>query len=164
LIGQELRNAHQLLIVCAVDDEHRNRLFEVASKAGLSHGEMIMTGYVDDAELMAFYNACKAFVFPSWHEGFGLPVLEAMRCGAAVITSNTSSSPEVLNMPDAQFDPFDQDAIRDRIQWVLTGKKVRQSLQSHAITQAETFNWDLTAKKDYQSHGIVSGPQIGYIR
>lgn len=147
LIGQELRNAHQLLIVCAVDDEHRNRLFEVASKAGLSHGEMIMTGYVDDAELVAFYNACKAFVFPSWHEGFGLPVLEAMRCGAAVITSNTSSLPEVLNMPDAQFDPFDQDAIRDRIQWVLTGKKVRQSLQSHAITQAEAFNWDLTAKK-----------------
>ena len=61
-------------------------------------------------------------------------------------------------MPDAQFDPFDQDAIRDRIQWVLTGKEVRQSLQSHSITQAETFNWDLTAKEAISNKLPLSCP------
>jgi glycosyltransferase involved in cell wall biosynthesis len=60
---------------------------------------------VSDDELIALYSQCTLFVFPSFHEGFGLPALEAMCCGAAVIGSNTSSIPEVIGKEDALFDP-----------------------------------------------------------
>ena len=63
--------------------------------------ELVFAGYVTDEDLVRLFNLCKLFVFPSWHEGFGLPALEAMSCGAPVIGANTSSLPEVIGREDA---------------------------------------------------------------
>ena len=96
-----LRLVHQLAIVCSVHDNERQRLQQHAAKAGLNGNEVVLTGFVSDDDLIALYNLCRLFVFPSLHEGFGLPALEAMACGAAVIGSNTSSIPEVIGRRDA---------------------------------------------------------------
>lgn len=140
-----IRNAHQLVIVCAINEEAKLRLQQEAENAGLAADDMVMTGYVSEDHLVALYNACKAFIFPSWHEGFGLPVLEAMRCGKAVIASNTTSLPEVLGNPEALFDPFDEDDIRDKMAWVLGDDNVRLQLERHAQVQSAQFDWDTTA-------------------
>lgn len=151
LLEEPLRLAHQLVIVCAASPEDRQRLQEQAVQAGLQDDELVITGFVPEQELVALYNACKAFVFPSWHEGFGLPVLEAMRCGKAVIASGTTSLPEVVGLTEALFDPLDEQDMHERIQWVLSNPVARQRLEQHARIQCQKFSWDLTARKTLEA-------------
>ncbi len=141
-----VRELHQLAIVCSIQQHDRERLEKLADQHGLSTNELVLTGYVPDADLLALYNLCKAFIFPSWHEGFGLPALEAMSCGRAVIGANTSSLPEVIGCEDAMFDPFDDFSIAKKIEQVLMDDSFRISLEKHALEQAKKFSWDLTAQ------------------
>ena len=103
-------------------------------------------GQISDQTLTALYDACRAFVFPSWHEGFGLPALEAMAAGAAVIAADASSLPEVADLPEALFDPHDVAAIAAHLERVLTDDAFRQRLQAHGPQQAAKFSWQRTAK------------------
>ena len=89
----------------------------------MANDELILPGFVSDDDLVGLYNLAKVFIFPSWHEGFGLPVLEAMACGTAVLAANTSSLPEVVGRSDALFDPMDAAAIAAALQRVLTGRR-----------------------------------------
>ena len=105
LLPDEIRRAHQLAIVCAAQAEAISAIKKHARKQGLREDELVLTGFVSDEDLVVLYNICSGFCFPSMHEGFGLPALEAMQCGAATIGSNTSSIPEVIGRADALFDP-----------------------------------------------------------
>lgn len=138
---------HQLAIVCRASDSDKAKLMAHARTSGLPDGSVVMTGYVSDETLVNLYNACAAFVFPSWYEGFGLPVLEAMRCGAAVIGANTSSVPEVIGREDALFDPKSTSDMARMIEKVLTDAPFRQSLRDFAPVQAARFSWDETARR-----------------
>ncbi len=141
-----LRKEYQLAIVCSVNEHDRERLQRLANSVGLARDDLVMTGFVPDEDLPKLYNACSLFVFPSWHEGFGLPALEAMACGAAVIAANTSSLPEVIGREDALFDPRNRDAITQKIVDVLTKPEFKQSLIEHGILQAKKFSWDASAR------------------
>lgn len=138
-------NDYQLAIVCSVQAHDKSRLLELAKKVGLKNGDLVLTGFVPEDDLVALYNLCHAFVFPSWHEGFGLPALEAMHCGCAVIGANTSSVPEVIGLEAALFDPRDQQAFAAKLEQVLTDEDFRQQLQAHAHSQALKFSWEKTA-------------------
>lgn len=146
-LSGDIISSHQLAIVCRVDDAEKARLLQDARDAGLPEGALVVTGFVSDDTLVTLYNACKAFVFPSWYEGFGLPVLEAMRCGAPVIGSNVSSIPEVIGRADALFDPHSTEDMARLIESVLTDEDFRQSLRDFAPKQAARFDWDATAKR-----------------
>jgi glycosyltransferase involved in cell wall biosynthesis len=147
----DLRSQYQLAIVCSMRDEDRHKLEGVITRCGLSKADVILTGFVPEVDLIALYNACTLFVFPSFHEGFGLPVLEAMRCGAAVIGSNTSSIPEVLGREDALFDPRDNAAITAKMHEVLTNPDFMTSLQRHGPEQAKLFSWDASAQRAWDA-------------
>lgn len=123
LLPKSLREKHQLAIVCSIQPESRRILAELVVQQGLAAEEVILTGFVPEKDLIALYHLCKTFIFPSWHEGFGLPALEAMCCGAAVIAANTSSLPEVVGREDALFNPHDDNAISQKIQHVLTHER-----------------------------------------
>lgn len=146
LLPQSLRIKHQLAIVCSVHDDTRRILADLAAKQGLAANEVILTGFVPENDLIALYHLCKSFIFPSWHEGFGLPALEAMCCGAAVIAANTSSLPEVVGREDALFNPHDDKAIAQKIQQVLTDDSYREELIQHGLAQSKKFSWDESAK------------------
>jgi glycosyltransferase involved in cell wall biosynthesis len=146
-LPQELRKAHQLVVVCQADNSEKERLRSIARQEGLGDSELVMTGFVPEADLIALYHDCAAFVFPSWHEGFGLPALEAMACGAPVIASNTSSLPEVVGLDEALFDPFDPDAMADKLAQVLTDPDFRERLITHGLEQASRFSWESTATR-----------------
>lgn len=146
-LPREIKTQYQLAIVCSVDDDNRRRLESLASKFGLGKTDVVFTGYVPEDDLVALYNTCALFVFPSLHEGFGLPVLEAMSCGAAVIGSNTSSIPEVLGREDALFNPRDISAIAHKIHSVLINEDFKASLQRHGRQQAKQFSWDASAQR-----------------
>lgn len=146
-ISVDLRNTHQLVFAGKIPEGNIKLLQNEARSVGLQPEELLFTGYVTDEELMQLYNLCKLFVFPSWHEGFGLPALEAMSCGAAVIGSNTSSLPEVIGFEDALFDPYSEEAISSKIESVLTNDRFKQILIDRGLKQSSNFSWDKNAKK-----------------
>lgn len=147
LLKPALRRKRQLAIVCSINDAQRELLRAIAKKAGLGPQELVLTGFVSEADLIALYNMCELFVFPSLHEGFGLPALEAMTCGAPTIGSDRSSIPEVIGHPDALFDPADAQAIADKIERVLTVPSFANMLRRHGLKQSRQFHWDKSAER-----------------
>lgn len=146
-----LRAEHQLAVVCSVQPPDRERLLALAAEYGLDSSEFVMTGFVPESDLLDIYNSCKAFIFPSWHEGFGLPALEAMACGRAVIGANTSSVPEVIGRADALFNPLDDSAITAALYKVLTDDAFRADLEAHGLVHAKKFSWPETARVAWQA-------------
>lgn len=136
---------HQLVVICSIQPASRKELEILAFQHGLQPEDLVLTGFVPDQDLFLLYNLCKVFVFPSFHEGFGLPVLEAMSCGRAVIGANTSSLPEVIEREDALFDPRNDQSITDKLVQVLTDDSFRISLERHGIEQAKKFSWEKSA-------------------
>jgi len=146
-IKKNLRQNYQLAVVCSLSPHSRERLERFGAKRGLESGEVIFTDFVSDDNLLALYNLCHLFVFPSWHEGFGLPVLEAMACGAPTLASNCSSLPEVVGWDEALFDPRDERDIARAIEHALTDEVFRQKLKTHGLRQAGKFSWDVSAQR-----------------
>jgi len=146
-LAPAMRASTQLVFVGHLAPEEISRLRDEAEKAGLSPDELNLTGYVSDDELVQLYNLCRLFVFPSWHEGFGLPVLEAMRCGAPVLCANSSSLPEVMDCPQAMFDPMNVAQLTEEMTSVLAGEATRLSLREHGLRRSQLFTWDETAKR-----------------
>lgn len=142
-----LRQGHQLAVVCSVQDSGRRALEEMAARQGLGADELILTGFVPDEDLPVLYNLCALFVFPSWHEGFGLPALEAMRCGAPVIGADKTSLPEVIGWEEALFDPHSDAAMAASIERGLTDEDFRRALLRHGQTQAAKFSWEQSARR-----------------
>ena len=147
-LSDEIRLKHQLVFVCGMDETGRiNILRDIANKNGLPDDSIIFLDYLTSKELRLLYNACKLFVFPSLYEGFGLTPLEAMRCGAAVIGSNTTSIPEVIGNDEALFDPTSVDSIAQKMAQVLSDDKMLQRLKRHSLVQQGKFSWDITANR-----------------
>lgn len=142
-----LRAEHHLAVVCSANEHARKKLTDLAARHGLAADELVLTGFVPDDDLVALYNLCTLFVFPSWHEGFGLPALEAMACGAPTIASNCSSLPEVIGWEEALFDPLDTAEIARAITRGLTDVGFRTQLKAHAAQQARQFSWEATARR-----------------
>jgi glycosyltransferase involved in cell wall biosynthesis len=158
LLPEPLRQKHQLVLVGAASPDSQAALREVASAAGLKPDSLALPGHVSDSELIALYSLCALFVFPSFHEGFGLPALEAMSCGAAVIGSNATGVPEVIGREDALFDPHSDQDIANLMQRALTDAPFLQSLKEHALRQAKRFSWDRSAKLALQAIERIAIP------
>ena len=108
---------------------------------------IILTGYVEDADLSALYSGARAFVFPSLAEGFGLPPLEAMRCGTPVIVSNTTSLPEVVGEAGLLVSPTDTNALCQAMYELLTNDVLHQRLRREGQIRAENYTWDHCAER-----------------
>ena len=134
------------LVFCGRQNMER-QLREVAHHCKLKDSDLIFTGYIGDEDLVQMYNACRLVAFPSWMEGFGLPVLEAMRCGVPVVCGNRSSLPEIIGLPDAMFDPFDVQSISSTLHRGLESENFRSKLVANGQKRAKLFSWDATAQK-----------------
>jgi glycosyltransferase involved in cell wall biosynthesis len=105
-----------------------------------------LTGYVDDQDLRALYSSCKVFVYPSLYEGFGLPPLEAMACGAPVIAGRIPAAVEVLKDNACLVDPLDETVLAKAISDMLENDNERQRLSSTGLQHAAKFSWEETAR------------------
>jgi glycosyltransferase involved in cell wall biosynthesis len=108
---------------------------------------VILPGYVDDDDVAALYSGALALVFPTLHEGFGFPVLESMRCGTPVITSNTSSLPEVAGDAALLVNARDVDAIAGAIERLVADEALRKDLIVRGHRQVQRFTWRRTAEQ-----------------
>lgn len=122
-------------------------VFELAEKLGLND-RVVFTGYLRDRSLLpALYSAADAFVFPSWHEGFGLPVLEAMACGCPVIASNASSLPEIGGDAAMYVSPENTDELARKMELVTGDAALNNTLRERGITRAAGFSWRACAEE-----------------
>ncbi len=108
---------------------------------------VFFTGYVQDDDLPALYGGATAFLFPSLYEGFGLPPLEAMACGAPVICSNTSSLPEVVGEAALTVGPTETDALRAALHRLLSQPELQAELRARGLQRAAQFSWERAARE-----------------
>jgi len=146
MLPKYLRSHYQLVIASRINDYHRTCLLALSRKAGLSENELILVGYVSDNDLISLYRVTELFIFPSLSEGFGLPVLEAMSCGAATIGSNATSIPEVIGNQNALFEPTSISSISEKLEEVLQNDQLKNDLSKAGLEQAQKFSWDKSAK------------------
>lgn len=136
---------HKLIIAGKKGWKYKN-IFAMIHQLNLQ-SEVMFTGYVPTEDLPALYNVADLFVYPSLYEGFGLPPLEAMACGIPVITSNTSSLPEVVGDAGIMIDPYDVDGLADAMHNVLTNEGLREDMIKKGLERAKLFNWEICAKE-----------------
>jgi glycosyltransferase involved in cell wall biosynthesis len=146
MLPEELRRDHTLVLAGPQGWEAE----EILRRASALAGSVRVLGHVSDADLNCLYRLCTVFCYPSLYEGFGLPVLEAMRAGSAVLTSGVSSLPEVGGDGARYVDPTRVEQIRDALAALLSSADERSRLRERACRQAARFSWDRTAA------GIVS--------
>jgi glycosyltransferase involved in cell wall biosynthesis len=119
------------------------------------------TGFVEDADLVQFYGACDVFVFPSFYEGFGLPILEAMACARAVVSSNTTAMPEVADGAGILFDPDSTEQMTRALRDVLVDSELRVRLERLGSQRAAAFSWERAAERTLEVYSRVAGAQAG---
>ncbi len=150
---------HRLVIV-GKETWHAPQVRRAA--AGSSVADRIhFTGWVGDDDLRRFYCAADLFVFPSLYEGFGLPILEAMACGRAVLCSNTSAMPEVANAAGILFDPFSVPEIARAMQDVLLDAELRSRMERLGLKRAGSFSWSHAAQKTLNVYYQVAEARRG---
>jgi glycosyltransferase involved in cell wall biosynthesis len=155
LIKSEPKLPHRL-IIAGQDTWFGARVREAARKSGV--GDRIsFTGFVSDEDLLRLYNACDCFVFPSFYEGFGIPILEAMACGRAVVCANTSAMPEVADGAGLLFDPIRPDEIARALRDVLIDGELRSRMERLGLQRAAGFSWQKSAQLTLQVYEQVAG-------
>jgi len=133
-------------LVLAGANGWRNRNIYRAWENSPYRRDIKFLGYVSAREKEFLYRHAEVFIYPSYYEGFGLPPLEAMRCGTPVITSNSSSLPEVVGDAALLVDPRDETAIADRILRIYQSPKLRQTLTEKSLQQSQKFSWERCAQ------------------
>ncbi len=143
-LPDSLRERHQLVLTFKLHGDAGPCVRAYAEDRGVG-GSLVLTDEVGDDDLRTLYRRCAAFVSPSLHEGFGLPILEAMHCGAAVIAGDNSSQPEVVGDAGLLTDAADPDALASAMARVLDDPTLAGDLRRRAVARAGEFSWDRTA-------------------
>lgn len=147
-----MRDAHQLVIACNLAQHLRFSLRIFAQRLGIESRNLLLTGFVSDPELAALYSACELFVFPSLYEGAGLPILEAMTCGAPVAASGTSAMPELLGDDEATFDPADPADIARAVREALETPGKLSALRERSARRVELYTWERVARRTLEGY------------
>jgi len=126
-------------------------IFRAAGENELSR-DILFTGYVPDKDLPGLYSGSLCFAYPSYFEGFGLPVVEAMQCGAPVIAGNRTSLPEVVGNAGVLVDPFSEAEIAQALARMIRDSGYRDELRGKGIERARVFNWQTTARLTLQAY------------
>ena len=146
---------HRLVLV-GQDTWFSPRIREAAARSRVSE-RIHFTGYVGEDDLLYLYNACDAFIFPSYYEGFGIPLLEAMACGRAVACSNTSAMPEVADAAAILFDPHSTGEMVRAMRDLLLDAELRSRMERLGQQNAARFCWEQTARQTLAVYYEVAG-------
>ena len=149
---------HKLVLV-GQDTWFGARVREAAKHSGVED-RIRFLGFVTDEDLLQLYNAADCFAFPSYYEGFGIPILEAMACGRAVVCANTSSIPEVADGAGLLFDPYRTEEIARAMKDVLVDSQLRARMERLGVQRAAGFTWQETARLTLGVYEEVAGQRI----
>jgi glycosyltransferase involved in cell wall biosynthesis len=121
-------------------------LFRLVEELKLEN-RVVFTGYAEEMDIPVLYSGATALTFPSLYEGFGFPPLEAMSCGCPVISSDTSSLPEVVGQAGILIPPKNEKIWAEKMVKVSKNEKIARELSEKGLIQAKKFSWEKTAKE-----------------
>ena len=136
--------------------KYRKETMKKLVSLGLT-GDVIFVEYITELDLACYYSSAALLAYPSLYEGFGFPLLEAMACGCPVVTSNTSSLPEVVGEAGIMVNPYDTDGLAQAMRRVLTDDKLRDDMVRKGLEQAKRFSWEKAAEQTLEVYNKVAG-------
>jgi len=136
--------------------EFRSQTLETLSRLGITE-DVIFVDHISELNLAYYYSSAALLAYPSLYEGFGLPLAEAMACGCPVVTSNTSSLPEVVGEAGIMVNPYDTRSLAQAMRQVLTDSELRDSMVRKGLEQSKKFSWERTAELTLQVYNKVTG-------
>ncbi|HET9888660.1 MAG TPA: glycosyltransferase family 1 protein, partial [bacterium] len=145
-VPREIRKKHQLVLTCKMGRDEEKLLSGLAQSLQIS-ADALFTNYVSDPVLRNLYQTTDLFVFPSLYEGFGLPLVEAMACGAPSITADRSSMREIVDWPEARFNPDTPESIGEAIASTLSNDARLQKLRTSCSGIHDRFSWKKVARR-----------------
>lgn len=151
LIEQE-NVTNLLLVLVGTKGWDFDPIFDEIAASPKIRDRIIVTGYAADEDLAPLYTGATMFVYPSFYEGFGLPPLEAMQCGVPVITSNTSSLPEVIGNAGIMVPPEDGDALSQAMLTIYNSDELRKTMAANALSQSTKFSWEKCASQTIDAY------------
>lgn len=143
LLEEKLKEEYKL-VLAGFKGWENNEIMELINK---DKDNIHYLGFITDVELAKVYNLSTCFIFPSFYEGFGLPVLESMACGTPVVCSNSSSLPEVGGDAVVYCDPKNEEDIKDKIKIVLDDEELRQNMIHKGLQRTKEFSWEKSASE-----------------
>jgi len=156
------KSEHRLQLVLAGGEGWLANGFDRLVRASDFRARIRLTGYLSDELLRALYSSCKVFVYPSLYEGFGLPPLEAMACGAPVVASRIAAHEETLRDKARLIEPVDESALAEAIVGLLEDEKARDSLAKAGLAHVASFSWRRTAEMTWEVYEeVLRDPKRG---
>jgi glycosyltransferase involved in cell wall biosynthesis len=146
-VAAEVRASYQLVIACSAKPDVRAKWANIGTQAGLQPDELVVTGFVGEETLRSLYQTAELHFFASLSEGFGMPIVEAIACGCPVISSNTTSMPDVIGWEPGLFDPTDTEAMSSLVTKALTDDAYRTQLQAACQASLGRHSWDAAAHR-----------------
>jgi len=149
-----LENNDYSLVIAGKKGWYYKEIFNLPARLGIAE-KVIFTGFIDDKEKEHLMKGAKIFIYPSFYEGFGLPVLESISFGVPTITSNSSSMPEIAGSAALLIDPNRPDEIYSSISKLVSDKELYASLQKKGIEQASRFTWEKAASETIEVYSSL---------
>jgi glycosyltransferase involved in cell wall biosynthesis len=146
-----VRETEHSLVIGGIKDSQYTTLCQLIKELGIED-RIIFTDEIDETDLPLIYNGAELFVFPSFHEGFGLPPLEAMACGVPVLVSNATSLPEVVGDAAIMFNPYDIEEIAQNMKRILNNKNLQGEMRIKGLERCQEFSWRKTAEKTLNTY------------
>jgi glycosyltransferase involved in cell wall biosynthesis len=163
---RENRQFQHHLVLAGKPTWFAERVRQAARDSGMPD-RIHFTGFVDDDDLLQLYNASEFFIFPSFYEGFGLPLVEAMACGRAVACARTSAMPEVVDGAAILFDPYQEREIVRAMVDLIEDKELRARMERLGVQRSAHFSWQRTAQQTlaiYREVAEQGRPARGHLR
>tara|TARA_Y100000031_G_C8131825_1_gene343318 strand:- start:483 stop:911 length:429 start_codon:yes stop_codon:yes gene_type:complete len=135
------------------------KIFEAFERSKFKK-DIIIKGYVSDEELSGLYNKAQVFVYPSFYEGFGLPIIEAFSAGVPVVTSKSSSCGEIAGDSALLVDPYDHEQIGEALYCIIQDKALRENMAKKGFKRAKEFTWKKTAKEFVRLFTEIAGNSL----
>jgi len=146
----------KLVFAGPISQAQRGRLAKAVRQSGLE-GRVHVLGYIEDALLVALFRHCLAYVFPSSYEGFGLPILEAMACGAPTLTSTLSALGEVAGDAALTLPALNEESLAEGIARITSDGALRSSLRERGLLHVKAFTWERCARQTLACYARALG-------